>query len=265
MLDEQPTLHPKIHYKKIMMPFMIIVLIILAIYLGVLIRNELKEYNYIGKSPEFQDRVTIEGTGKVTVTPDIAVVNVGIIIEKTTVEAAQTESTEKMNDIIAVLKKDYQIEERDIKTSQYQINPSYDWSNDRRTIIGYSVSQTVEVKVRDFEKIGEIISMAGSKGSNSVSGPSFTIDDPEVYKEEARAKAIDQAKEKAKTLANQVGINLGPIVNFSENGAVPVYDNYYAKSMDTAVGMGGAGEISPSIEAGSQEVSMTVSISYEIR
>lgn len=264
MLDEQ-SMPRKWHSKLIILPFAVIVLIALAVYLGVLIRSELKEYDYIGKSPEFQDRVTIEGMGKVTATPDIALVNVGLVTQKNDVASAQTENTQKMNDIIRRLKTDHRIADEDIQTSQYTINPRYDWSNNRQTIIGYSVEQSVSIKVRDFDQVGDIIAMAGSLGANSVSGPSFTIDDPEVYREQARQEAIAQAKAKAETLADQVGIKLGSIVNFSEYTNSPVYPyDSYAKA-ELAVGRGGATpDVAPVIEAGSQEVVVNVSISYEI-
>ena len=243
---------------------MTIVVVILGVYLVSLTRNSLKNYNYIGKSPEFKNIVTVEGSGKVTAKSDVAVINAGVLTEKTTVAQAQKENTEKMNAIIKALKNDFKIEDKDLKTSQYSIYPRYDWSDGSQRIIGYSVSQSVEIKVRDFDKIGSLLAKAAELGTNSLSGPTFTIDDPEVYKAEAREKAIAQAKDKAKILADQVGIKLGPIVNFSENfGSIPpIYRT------DLALGLGGGAEKSlpaPDIQVGSEEVSVSVSISYEIR
>ena len=252
--------------QKIVLSILVgVVLIILGVYLIALSRNAWKNYNYVGKSPDYKNQVTFAGTGKVTATPDVAVLNIGIITQKNTVLEAQKDNTDKMNNIINALKNNFGIEAKDIQTSQYSINPNYQWINNANKIVGYQVNQNVTVKVRDFTKIGDIITKAGESGSNNISGPNFTIDDPEQYKAQAREKAIAQAKDKAKVLADQVGIKLGPIVNFYEDNYVPM--PMYA---DGIGGMGGSMESlakssAPVIESGSQEVSVNVSISYEIR
>lgn len=243
---------------------MTVAVVLLSVYLVSLTRNSLKNYNYIGKSPEFKNIISVEGSGQVTAKSDVAIINAGVLTEKSTVAQAQRENTEKMNAIIKALKDDFKIEDQDIKTSQYSIYPRYDWSDGSQRIFGYGVSQSVEIKVRDFDKIGSILAKAAELGTNSLNGPTFTIDDPEIYKAQAREKAIAQAKDKAKVLADQVGIKLGPIVNFSENfGGYPIIYR-----TDMALGLGGGSEKSlpaPDIQAGSEEVSVSVSISYEIR
>lgn len=234
-----------------------------SVYLVSLIRNSWKNYQYIGRSPEFQDRVTFEGMGKVTIQPDIALLNIGLVTDKSTVAAAQKENTEKMNAIVKALKDDFKITDDDIQTSEYRINPRYSWADNVQRIIGYSVNQTVNVKVRDFEKIGEILARAGNLGANQVSGPNFTIDDPEIYRAQAREEAIQKAKEKAKILSQQVGFNLGRIVNFSENIYAPDYPMAYTR--ESAYGLGGADSMVPEIESGSQEISVMIYITYEIK
>lgn len=242
---------------------MTVVVALLSVYLISLTRNSLRAYDYIGKSPDIKDRVTVEGTGKVTAKPDIAKISIGVLTDKATVAVAQKENTDKMNAIIKALKDQFKIEDKDIQTSNFSVNPKYDWSDGRQRIIGYIVNQSVEVKVRNFDKIGEILAKAGELGANSVNGPEFTIDDPETYRAEAREKAIKQAKEKAETLANQVGIKLGRIVNFSEAVA-----GNYPISYTLGMGIGGGSEKSlpaPDIQAGSEDVVVNVSISYEIK
>jgi len=245
---------------------MAIVLVILAVYLAGLARNAFKNYDYVGKSPDYKNVVTVDGTGKVNATPDVAQINVGIITEGTSVNTIQKQNTDKMNSIIAAMKSQFKIDEKDLQTSNYSINPKYDWTSGTQKIIGYSISQSVSVKVRDFDKIGDVLAKASELGANSVNGPTFTIDDPEVYKAQAREKAVAQAKEKPKVLSSQVGINLGRIVSFSEGSA----SNYPVAMYDSVAGMGGVelsakSVASPSIEAGSQDVQINVSISYEIK
>src|SRR3989344_6705858 len=143
--------------KKIILAIAGLVLVVLGIYLVILTRNSLKDYNYIGKSPEFKNIISVEGSGKGTAKPDVSVINAGVLSEKNTVTQAQKENTEKMNAIIKTLKNDFKIEDKDIKTSQYSIYPRYAWSDGSLRIIGYSISQAVEIKVRDFDKIGNIL------------------------------------------------------------------------------------------------------------
>lgn len=250
--------------KKFLTPLLAVVLIIFAVYLVGLSRNAWRNYNYIGKSPEYQDRIMVEGEGQVIAKPDVAVVNIGIISEGTTVNQAQKDSTEKMNAIIKAIKEEFKVADDDIKTDNYSINPKYDWSGRVQRIAGYTVNQSATIKARDFSKLGDLIARATALGANSVSGPQFTIDDPAVYRDEARKQAIARAKDKARVLADQVGVNLGRIVGFSEGNTVS-YDNYYRKDMAVGAGSAEATTVAPAMEAGSQEVSVTVSISYEIK
>lgn len=242
---------------------MAIVLVILAVYLVGLTRNSLKSYDYIGKSPDYKNVVTVEGTGKVTAKPDVASVNIGIISEGITVQEVQKQNTDKMNAIISAVKNQFKIEDKDIETNNYTINPKYDWSQKVQRIVGYSINQSINVKIRDFDKVGEILAKASELGANSVNGPQFIIDDSEVYKAQAREKAIAQAKEKAKVLADQVGIDLGRIVSFNEFNP-----GYPTPMYESAAGFSDQAMLKssvPSIQAGSDEVIVNVNISYELK
>lgn len=252
------------HAKAYLAIIMSAVLVLVGLYVISLTRNSMRAYDYIGKTPDIKDRITLTGIGKVTAKPDVGIISLGIISESATVAQAQKDNANKMNSIISALKKEFKIDEKDIQTSNYSINPKYDWSTRVQRIVGYSINQTITIKIRDFDKIGEIIAKATELGSNSVNGPSFTIDDPEVFKAQAREKAITQAKEKADVLAKQVGIRLGRIVNFSEGG-----NDYYPMPLgDASFSLAKAETapaVAPDIQAGSQEVSVSVSISYEIK
>ena len=127
------------------------------------------------------------------------------------------------------------------------------------TIVGYTVNQTLEVKGRDFEKLGDILSGMVERGANSVSGLSFTVDDQTQLEQQAREEAIAKAKEKAKAVAKSGGFRLGRLISLSE-GSISI-PRYFSE------GLGGAGvglAKSPSLEPGSQEVSIQVSLIYEI-
>ena len=237
-------------------------LIVGIIWIAGQIRNDLKEHRYIGKPTEIRDTITIGGEGKVTAIPDIAAIEIGVSTEKTDVASAQKENTTKMNAVTKKVK-DLGVDEKDIQTTQYNIYPQYDYTNNRQQLRGYQIAQNVRIKIRDLSKIGAILEAATSAGANQVSGVSFTIDDPEKLRQEAREKALDNAREKAKALAGRADVKLGKIVSFSESdsGTPPV--PYYARA--EAFGMGGDMAVkTPDIQAGSLEVVVNVNVSYEI-
>lgn len=233
-----------------------------TIYLALLSWNAVREHSYIGLSPRQPHSISIVGEGKVTGVPDIAKIQLGYSVEKPTVAAAQKDNTDKMNAMIDKLKKDFKIDPKDIQTANYYISPQYDYFSGRQTLRAYLVSQNLNVKVRNMEQVSKIIEAAGTVGLNQVGSLAFEIDDPEKIRQEARAKALAQAKAKAETLADVVGVKLGKIISFSESSGQP---NPVIPYYDTAakLGMGGGGG-EPSIEAGSNEITVIATVEYEI-
>jgi hypothetical protein len=221
-------------------------------------------YQFKSVSLQNQNQITISGTGKTYAVPDVAKVTLGIETTGKVVKDITETNVTSMNKIIEGLKA-LGIAEKDIQTTQYSVNPQYDWTDrSGRTLTGYVISQNIEVKIRDFTMISDALNVATNNGANIVSSLQFTIDDVEKVKATAREKAIVQAKEKAQTLANQTGIKLGDIINVYENN-----DNYYAPiySSKTAMGAGAmdAVEVAPQIQTGEQEVQITVSLTYKIK
>ena len=142
-----------------------------------------------------------------------------------------SENTKNMNAVIDSVKKQG-VEEKDLKTTGFYISPRYEWyeagtcipacPNGKRVLVGYEITQSLEVKIRDLSKIGEIIQEATNSGANQVGDLQFTIDKEDELKAQARKDAIDEAKNKAKELASQLGVKLVRITNFSEGGEVRV-------------------------------------------
>jgi hypothetical protein len=219
----------------------------------------------LAKDPNIQNQFSVSGTGKVFAKPDIANLTVGVKTEiKATAAEAVKENTKKMNEIIKALK-DLDIEEKDIKTVNYSLNPSYDWSTSRQRLLGYEVSQNVTIKIRDLDKIGEAIAKTTEKGANQIGNIDFTIDDENELKAEARNLAIEKAKAKAEEIADKTGMHLGKIINVYENQYYAPQTNYMAK--DVAYGLGGASESmpAPAIQVGQNEVTVEVNVVYEIK
>jgi len=246
---------------KIVTIFIGAFLTLATIYLALLSWNAVKAHNYIGISPKESHSISITGEGKVTGVPDVAKIQLGYSVEKKTVAEAQKENTAKINAVIDKLKKDFKIDAKDIKTADYYISPQYDYNNGKQTLRSYLVSQNLNVKVRQMDKVSSIIEAAGAIGLNQIGNLSFEIDNPEKLKEEARAKALEQAKIKAASLSDIVGVKLGKIISFSESSSDDQVSPMYSlnKMVD---GMGGGA--APTVEAGSNEITVFATVQYEI-
>jgi len=210
------------------------------------------------------DKFSVVGSGAVYAKADIANINVGLKTgaKKTAAEATQ-ESSDKMNNIITELKK-LKIEKKDIKTSDYNLNPIYNWTEDRgQELTGYEVTQTLNLKIRDLDKIGDVIAKTTEQGANQIGNINFTIDDEFALKNQAREMAIQKAKEKAKMIAKQSGIRLGEIKNVTEDIAAPVYPTYANAKME-AVDSGQKELTAPTIQTGQNEIKVEVTLTYEV-
>jgi len=203
--------------------------------------------------------VSFNGEGKVLAKPDVAAISLSIVTEAVTSKSAQDENSRKSKAVTDFLK-DQGVEEKDIKTTGYNIYPQYRYPQyDKPEIRGYQVNQTMEVKVRDLDKVSSVLDGVVSAGVNQVNSLSFEIDEPEKLKAEARQKAIEDARAKADELEDQLGVDLGKIVNFSESiGGFPGPIFYAAER-----GMGGGG--GPSVPTGENEIIVQVTITYQIK
>ncbi|MDI3496600.1 MAG: uncharacterized protein PWQ35_621 [Patescibacteria group bacterium] len=212
-----------------------------------------------------EDRFSVTGSGTVYAKADIANLTIGIKTEvKKTAAEATSENNEKMKAIIATIK-ELGVEEKDIKTTNYSLRPSYKWTEERgQELVGYEVSQEVTLKIRDLEKIGEIIGKTTAKGANQVGNINFTIDDEFELKNQARALAIEKAKQKAQLIASQSGIKLGKIKGVNETNYQPGPIVYSNAKMDFAVEEAG-NVVSPSIETGTNEIRAEVTLIYEVK
>lgn len=243
-------------------------LVVLIISTAVGVNNKIKEGKYIGQEIESKNTITVSAMGEVYTKPDLALVAFSVVNEAKTVSKAMEENKEKMNAVISLVK-DRGVEDKDLKTTDFNIYPRYEWyeqsktppySQGRRVLVGYEVRQSLQVKIRDFEKIGDLIEGATSVGANQVGNLQFTIDKQDEIKKQAREQAIEKAKTKAKELASQLNISLVRITNFSESAQFPV-PRYYG--LEEAGNIGGGGE-SLQIEPGENKITVSVIITYEI-
>lgn len=211
---------------------------------------------------------SVDGTGDIDTVPDLAMFTVSVVTEGgRNVADVQQANTDKMNRINAFLK-GQGVEAKDLKTGRYDLSPRYSYPPceggvcPQPSINGYSLMQTLDVKVRDSEKLGDLLSGVVQNGANSVSSVRFVVDDDSAAKDEARAEAIAEAKKKAKDMARAGGFRLGKLVSIYENaGPVPT---------DAVYGRGGAemgalkADVPPVVEPGMQTTQVQVNLTYEI-
>lgn len=206
--------------------------------------------------------IVVSGEGKVSAIPDTAVINYRITNTAPKVSTAQEETTKTGNITLAILAKEG-IEKSNIKTTSYSINPRYEYRPcvsgvcPPAKITGYTVTQSVSVRIHDTKIVGTILSALGSAGVTNLNGPSFTVSDTTALENQARAKAIVKAKAQAALLASQLGVRLVQIVNYTENSSTSPRPFLYTTSMSQ--------KNSPTIPTGENEYVKNVSITYEIQ
>ncbi|MDD5050659.1 MAG: SIMPL domain-containing protein [Candidatus Pacebacteria bacterium] len=245
-------------------------LVIVSIFFVIKTVNEVKKGELIGSGTTATNLISVTGTGDVSAVPDIATFSLTVTNSNKWATLAQDATTEKMNSVLKVLKDTYKIDDRDIKTTGYDIQPNYDYIQSvcsgiqcrpsSQVLRDYSVSQSITVKVRDTAKAGDIIAAVGQLNVNYLSGLTFSIDNQDALNEQARKKAIDQAKSKAEVLAGDLGVKLVRIVNFSENGNYPIA---YDRGMMASAPM--VEKVAPEIPKGENKITSNVTITYEIR
>ena len=248
----------------------VIVLIILALFL--LAQTILTMGNFGRPANPATDTITVQGDGQATLPPDVA--RVSFTVENTSVAVAdaQAATTKQANAALDFVKAQG-IADKDVTTLSYNISPQYSYPtpcvggvmcpvyNGTPKVVGYTVSETIQVTLHDLTKTGAFLGGLGKLSVQNVSGPSFTLSDTTAGYDAARADAITKAKTQASLLAKQLGVHLGKIVNFSESSGGNIYPEY---AMGT--GMSDSKAVAtPTIPTGENTYNASVSITYEIR
>jgi uncharacterized protein YggE len=216
------------------------------------------------------DFFTAEGSGEESAVPDTATVYLGITAQGTSVTDAQNKAN-SMSDKIIKSVKDQGIAEKDIKTTNYSINPNYGTGGaepliypgtGNQRIVGYTVNQSFEVKVKPIDKVNKVIDSATQAGANQVQGASFTFSDDllKTLEDKARKEAVSKAKQKAQSLANSAGVRLGRVVNVVESSSTPGIYPLRATAQKVEDSMN-----ETNITPGENTVSINVTIFYETR
>lgn len=263
-------------------------LIFLSAFLLVKVIGGLKGLPNIGKEVYPQSTIMVSGSGEAFAIPDIATFNFSVTETGATVKQAQEKADAKINKALATIRESG-VADKDIKTTGYNVYPKYEYSNSvcpripegagysgvtssvsspyycppgKNVLTGYEVSQNITVKVRDTEKVGDLVTKIGAASVSNISGIEFTVDNREQYVAQAREKAITEAKAKAKELAKQLGVHLGSIISYNENGNYPIY---YGKGGGTDMALSSVAPAAAELPAGETKITSDVSITYEIK
>jgi len=207
-----------------------------------------------------QQGIWVTGQGKVTIVPDIVTLRLGIEAQEASVAEAQTKATEAMNRAMAALT-DNGVAEKDIQTQYFSIRRVTKWDRvkEEEVVVGYRVTNMVMAKIRDIDKAGSIIDAVAEAGGDltRIDSVAFSVDDPSDYYEEAREKAMADAKAKAEQLAKLADVTLGKPTYVSEGIQVPppIYPRVAYEEAPVP-----ATPIIP----GEMEISLTVQVVYAI-
>ncbi|WP_332455159.1 SIMPL domain-containing protein [Paenibacillus crassostreae] len=208
--------------------------------------------------------VNVIGSGEISITPDIAYISIGVTSQADTAQAAQQANAAKMKKLNDVLKNTWKIVDKDIKSTQFHVQPNYTYTEkEGQKIKGYNANHSIEVTYRDLAKIGELLDAASKAGANNIDNVRFSVENRDQYETQVIEKAMANANLKASAIAKAANRQLGIVlvVSQGDSSAPIVYaqnEMLQAKvSMDTAA--------STAIETGEVKVSTQLSVQYELK
>lgn len=241
----------------------IAVCVVFVFALGGITFHSLRSERIFAETDKNFKSINVFGEGIVRVSPDVAYVSLGIREEKTTAKAAQDDVSKKMTDVINAITA-LGVDKKDIQTSNFSIYPVYNYNtNGRSTIRGYEVNQSINVKVKDLVKVGNVVDVAVTNGVNTDTNISFSLLEPAKAYAEALELATKRASDKAGVLASSVGVKIGKPHTVIEEEIYSNYSvtrNFYAESKQMATyDM----DDSMPVESGELEIRAKVSMIYE--
>jgi uncharacterized protein YggE len=211
-------------------------------------------------APETLRTLSVSGVGVVYLTPDIVYINIGVNTQRPDAAEAVEVNKEQTSKVIQAIK-DFGVDEKDIRTTNFSIwsNPQYDPAG-QITGTTYSVDNTVNVTVRDLDKLGALLDAAVSAGANNIYSIQFDVEDKTEATKEARAQAVEDAKVEAQELADTAGVELATIqtIDYFEGSPTPYFEGKG----------GGGGDVASAavpIQPGQLALSVTVNMTYSIK
>ncbi len=255
-------------------------LVVLAVAVSVLVLamivTEIKGYRFIGGGVDATNMISVSGESEVFAAPDIATISFTVREEAQKVYDAQNKVSIKMKETLVSIRK-LGIADKDIKTQNYSLYPKYEWQekvstqicasgycppSGKQVIVGYEVTQQVNITVRNIELVNSLVSVIAAADVTEMQGPNFAIDKEDDLKAQARKEAIKKARAKAEVLASDLGVTLVRVVSFSEGQNYPMYGR---EMMMTAKADSGESAPNPELPQGETKITSSVTVTYEIR
>ncbi len=209
--------------------------------------------------------LTLTGRAEVSSTPDMAVISAGAVSEAETARAALSANNEAMAAVLKTIRA-AGVAEKDIQTSNFSVQPKYtypprasDGTQDAPKIVGYTVSNTVTVIVREMDKLGGVMDAVVTSGVNQMNGLDFTIAEAEPLRNEARKAAVADALARAKLYADAAGVKLGPIRTISEDSFVRPPQPMARMALEAKMA-----DAAAPVAPGEQVIEATVNIVWEL-
>lgn len=209
-------------------------------------------------------KIVVTGEGDAAMRPDMALLSLGVMREAATAREALSANNDAMAAVIAAMKA-AGIAARDLQTAGLRIDPRYTYTNkpdgsQEAELVAYQVTNMLSVRVRELDKVGEVIDRAVSLGVNQGGSIAFTNDDPDAALAEARKRAVADARGKAETLAEASGVALGRVIEISEQSFQAPPQPFMAKALARE-----AADASVPIEAGENAYTVTVTMTWELK
>lgn len=201
--------------------------------------------------------ISVTGTGRVIIDPDVADLSLGVSLTRPTAAAAREAAAEAMTKLVAAIKNGG-VADKDIQTSSLSLQPVYDYStNGQGKLTGFQLTNIVNVTVRKLDTVGDLVDASVAAGATSVNGVTFRVDNPTQAEAQARTAAVNDARAKADALASAAGVTIVGVSSISETSApIPYPIAYYAGAP--------AKDAATPIQPGTTEVNVMVSITYRI-
>jgi hypothetical protein len=208
-----------------------------------------------GNSGPAEHTISVSGTGRILLAPDVADVSLGVTVQRNTVRAARDDAAAVMQGVIAALHA-LGIADVDIKTTTLYVSPVYDYSGQQR-ITGYQVSNIVAVHVRDLADLAGVIDDSVAAGATDVQGVTFDIADRTAAERTAREAAVRDARARADTLAATASVTITGVASIAETTSEPwPYPMYRGFAQDAAA--------PTPVQPGTAELTITVAVVYLI-
>ncbi|MHA0856312.1 SIMPL domain-containing protein [Paenibacillus sp. CMAA1364] len=228
------------------------------------IGNTLANPSEVSAAEVQRNIINVVGKGEISVTPDIAYLSIGVTSQVDTAQAAQKANATKMKKLNDVLKNTWKIADKDIKSTQFNVQPNYVYTEkEGQKVKGYNASHTIEVTYRDLTKVGELLDAASTAGANNVENIRFSIENRDQFETQVIDKAMANATLKAGAIAKAANRQLGVVLVVSQGNV----DNpvVYAQNESLMAKADMDSNNSTTIEAGEIKVSTQLSVQYEMK